>query len=137
MSDEETKVQVLSVGPVAETHSVLKRILQSTNWNIHPAESRRDASEWMRQHPVGVVICEDQLPDGSWRDLMQDLAESPNHPYFIVTSGSGGRRLWMDVIEAGGFDLLAKPFDTLEVRRVIALAWRHWASRRHSFAAVA
>jgi len=45
-------------------------------------------------------------------------------PPVIVTTRAVGDALWKEVLEAGAFDLLAKPLDPDEVRRVISLSWR-------------
>ncbi len=129
MSPAETTVEVLSVGPLPETHRMLRSILQHTNWRIHCVESRQEACRLLRDHPLGVVISEDQLPDGTWRDLLTDVSETAARPYVIVTSRLSDEKLWMEVIEAGGFDVLARPLESSEVRRVIAVGWRHWHDR--------
>jgi len=45
-------------------------------------------------------------------------------PPVIVTTRAVDDALWTEVLEAGAFDLLPKPLDPDEVRRVISLSWR-------------
>jgi FixJ family two-component response regulator len=49
-----------------------------------------------------------------------------------VTSRLADEYLWAEALNLGAYDVLAKPFDTSEVMRVVASAWRHWtdAQRR-------
>jgi DNA-binding response OmpR family regulator len=42
----------------------------------------------------------------------------------VVTTRGVDDALWKEVLEAGAFDLLTKPLDPDEVRRVISLSWR-------------
>jgi hypothetical protein len=62
------------------------------------------------------VICERSLPDGEWKDLLGKT------PRLIVTSYAADESLWAEVLNLGGYDVLAQPFDEQEVRRVVALA---------------
>jgi hypothetical protein len=50
--------------------------------------------------------------------------ESP--PRIIVTSREVNEYLWADVLQMGGYDLLAMPWEPKEVLKVISLAWRSW-----------
>jgi FixJ family two-component response regulator len=45
-------------------------------------------------------------------------------PPLIVTSRHADNRLWGEVLNLGGFDVLAKPLDEDEVRRVVESADR-------------
>jgi FixJ family two-component response regulator len=80
----------------------------------------------------GVVLCDEHLPDGSWRDLLAAMEPLHDPPVLIVSSHIADERLWSEVLNLGAFDLLAAPFDSREVLRVVSLAWRWWRSEaRH------
>jgi len=51
-------------------------------------------------------------------------SHAPNGPALIVTSNAGDEALWAEVLNLGGYDVLAQPFDQNEVARVIASAGR-------------
>ena len=135
-------VVVLSVSPLEETHSRLRGIFQRTNWEMIESQDCRDAMEVLRHNGLAVVVCERELPDGTWLDLL-NLAEGlTSPPLIIVTALDADERLWGEVLNLGGYDVLPKPLDTFEVTRVISLAWQHWrqkwpAATRPSHAAVA
>jgi len=65
------------------------------------------------------------LPDGSWRDLVSEANEAENPPAVLVISRFADDKLWSDVLDTGGYDVLPKPFDSAELTRVIGMAWRH------------
>jgi DNA-binding response OmpR family regulator len=44
----------------------------------------------------------------------------------IVTSRLADERLWVEALNLGAFDVLAKPFDQKELVRSVSLAWLHW-----------
>jgi DNA-binding response OmpR family regulator len=50
-------------------------------------------------------------------------------PLLIVTSRSADDALWAEVLNLGGYNVLAKPFDSREVFHVVANAWLHWKNQ--------
>jgi DNA-binding response OmpR family regulator len=50
----------------------------------------------------------------------------PDPPPLIVTSRLADERLWVEALNLGAFDVLAKPFDSTEAMRVVGAAWRAW-----------
>jgi FixJ family two-component response regulator len=50
----------------------------------------------------------------------------PNAPSFIVTSRLADDRLWAEALNLGAYDVLAKPFERLELVRSVSSAWLHW-----------
>lgn len=61
--------------------------------------------------------------------MLQETAAMPHSPLLIVTSRLADERLWAEVLNEGGWDVLAKPFDATEVVRVVETAWQHWRWR--------
>ena len=47
-------------------------------------------------------------------------------PNVIVTAAISDEALWAEVLNLGGYDVLAQPFDSIEVSRVVSSAWRRW-----------
>jgi FixJ family two-component response regulator len=81
-------------------------------------------------HPC-VVVCERDLADGGWKDVLEVTASRSNPPPLIVTSRLADEYLWAEVLNLGGFDVLAKPLNKQEVRRVLNFAWEHWADQAY------
>jgi len=72
------------------------------------------------------VICQCSLPDGDWKDVLSQTAILPDAPRLIVTAPEPDDRLWAEVLNMGGYDVLATPFDTNELIRAVSSAWRSW-----------
>lgn len=128
---------VLFISPSRRDQADLRRIL-CCGHRVVPAASCRRALDRLRCRPVGIVLCDHELPDGSWRDVFARMTASENSPPLIVTSRLADERLWAEVLNLGGFDLIAKPFDASEVRRAIETAGlqRNYPSRSTQAAAV-
>jgi DNA-binding NtrC family response regulator len=117
---------VLCVTPFEADHVFFEHAFRHSNWKVHAVRSAREALEWLRHSPAPVVLCEESLPDATWKDLLADVVSMPDNPVLIVTSHLADDVLWAEVLNLGAYDLLMKPFDTTEVFRVVSLAWRHW-----------
>jgi len=79
----------------------------------------------LETEPAPVVIVERDLPDGNWKSLRNRLIQMPFAPKLIVTCRLADERLWEEVLNLGGFDVLARPFYPREVLRSIDSAWCH------------
>lgn len=115
-------VNVLLVSPSAEENRALSRILNDSAWRLSRVSGYEEAITYLTRNRVAIVVCESELPDGSWRDILLDIRSYSAPPVLIVTSRQADEYLWAEVLNLGGYDLLAKPFDDEEVRRVIANA---------------
>jgi len=103
-------------------HWSLERILRK-DCHLHRAAGRGDALSVLRRFHPWVVVCEQVLADGDWRDLLKDLqSEQQMPPPLIVLSKRADDRLWAEVLNLGGYDLLIKPFAAMEVSRVVKMA---------------
>ncbi len=118
---------VLAVSPWEEDHARLRAILDQTRWLYHSVPACGEAFEFLRGLSPPVVVCERSLPDGTWRDLLERVAGLESPPQMIVTAADADETLWAEVLNTGGYDVLAKPFDPSEVTRIIGLAWLKWS----------
>lgn len=129
LSDPREPVSVLLIGPLVEDHVSLQHILGRSNWLFRKVSTCREALAHVRQYDTAVVICERDLPDGDWRLMMSKFESLPLRPNLIVTSRLADDLLWAEVLNLGGYDVLAQPIDSAEVCRVVFLAW-HEHNRR-------
>jgi DNA-binding NtrC family response regulator len=90
------------------------------------AGTRRDALAKLSEKRLPVVLSECQLPDGNWKDVLSRLAPILERPRLIVFSRHADDRLWEEVVNLGGFDLLATPFREEELVFTIGWAWLDW-----------
>jgi DNA-binding response OmpR family regulator len=128
-------VAVLAVSALEDDHLILGHIFSHSNWALRSARNCRAALEAMRRQPVSVVICDRELPDGGWKDLLAALPDGANAPVLIVSSHSADDYLWAEVLNLGGGDVLAKPFEAKEVVWAVSMAWNDWRSRGGAFRA--
>lgn len=63
---------------------------------------------------------------GKWRPLLDHVEMLPRPPRVIVAFLCGDGRLWAEVLNLGGHDVLTTPFDTNEVHHVTSHAVEPW-----------
>jgi DNA-binding response OmpR family regulator len=114
----------LAISPFEADRRLLTNLLNRSGSRALGVSSRQEALPFLREGSVPVVICDSELPDGTWQELLNDLALLEHPPLMIVTSRLADDALWAEVLNLGGFDLLMRPFDAGEVIRVVGQAWR-------------
>ena len=122
----ENSVTVLAVGSGQDYQPSLREVFRKTNWQLFLSEHLQAAEEWLARHRTAVVLCERQLADGTWTDLFHHLQSMEEAPLLIVTARDADDALWAEVLNLGGYDVLAMPFESTEVVRVISMAWLQW-----------
>ena len=130
-SDPARMKSALLLSPFPEDHRLLSQIFLDKGWTVHLTHTLGSALAVLRDRPIPVVIAERDLPCGDWKDLFAALQLLPHRPFLVITSRLADEDLWAEVLNLGGHDVLAKPFQAAEVQWVLESAWRTWASREN------
>jgi DNA-binding NarL/FixJ family response regulator len=123
---------VLIVSSRTEHLRVLIRVLDATpaSAGVFTAFSWRQAQHTLSRRSVAVVLCDDSLPDGSYRDVMLSVRAGQKRPNFVVLLRWGEWSERADAFELGAFDVLRYPFEAGEVERAVQLALENYAARQ-------
>ena len=122
-------IRVLAINPREHDLSDLKAIFLELRWELQCVRTLTEAFEALKRPGVPVVICESSFPEGDWKLLFQRTREQAQAPSFIVSSRLADDYLWSEVLNLGGYDVLATPFSTQEVTHVVRCAWESWKMR--------
>ena len=128
-----TGVSVLSVGPMDEHQTALAQILEA-QW-VGGARARGSVAFCSTPNAARTLNQEDSVPivlcdaESGWRETLDEFRTLPDPPFLVVTSRLADDRLWSEALNLGAYDVLAKPYDTDEVLRVLDLAWIRWVER--------
>jgi response regulator RpfG family c-di-GMP phosphodiesterase len=117
---------VLVISPYSDDHLALSDALRDMESRLFRARSWGEGRALLQCNRISVALSEVELYDGSWKDVLHGLKALPNPPHLIVTSEIADERLWAEVLNLGGYDVIAKPFDPAEVRRIVSLAAYNW-----------
>ena len=116
---ESVAVHIVSSDP--DDGEVLRQILDKSGCQVIWSGSVAEAGPELGKKPC-VVVCERDLPDGTWRDLLALTGGLADKAPVLVASRVADENFWAEVLNCGGFDVLAKPFDSREVSRAVRIA---------------
>jgi DNA-binding NtrC family response regulator len=124
---------VLFVSPRREDAATLSRMLGSLSVPIEYVADLAHARAMIRDGNYPVILTEANLKDGTWLDVL-DLARGVTpRSEVIVTDAAADARFWAEVLNMGAYDLIAQPFASGEVQRILSNA----CSRASSAAKIA
>ena len=124
-----SEATLLLASPHQEDHEFVRRLFGASCWTVLSATTLDEALELAGRHEVTVVIAERRLGDGCWKAMWEKLTGTGTPPMLVVTSRDADNHLWGEVLNLGGYDVLAKPLDEEEVERVVSGAQRRWQSQ--------
>ena len=78
-----------------------------------------DLPELLRTREFDALFCGQFVRGGSWKDALEAIRTHKLDLPVIVLSRTGGEKEWVEVIEAGAFDLLVPPFGTRQLLSVM------------------
>ena len=110
----------------------LNQIFQKNGWDLIATENLSEALAAIRATPTPIVILDRDLVAPDWRPIVRSLASQSNSPCVILASHVVDDYLLEEVIQQGGYDVIAKPFREQEVTRAIEFAWSAMKSRLSS-----
>ena len=82
----------------------------------------QQARRAIRLHTPKIVVCEVR-ECGNWQELLEEAQAAQS--LMLVVSRHADEQLWAEVLNLGGFDVLALPFDREELRWALSSALRH------------
>lgn len=100
------------------------RSVDTQKLSLTPVRSLKDAIESYETAKCRVILCDAELPDGHWKQLVDHCRDSEEPASVVVVSRLADERLWQEVLSHGAFDLLPVPIEAPEMLRVLELAAR-------------
>ncbi len=79
----------------------------------------REARAVLAHEPVALVVCEDILRDGSYRDLLPVARAARGDVPVVVTSRVDNPEEYLEAMKLGAFDFVAAPFSKTELDRIL------------------
>ncbi len=121
---DQRATEILVVSSANPNRDQLRLLFAEPDWRVHVVRSMWEAAQLLDRRPIDVILCDHKLADGDWTDILAFASSAPFQPRVIVTSRHADERMWAEVLNLGGHDVLLEPFDSNEVRRVVQMALR-------------
>ncbi|MBW1689729.1 MAG: diguanylate cyclase response regulator [Deltaproteobacteria bacterium] len=110
---------VLIVDDEPEVGNVVKSLLRSLGFHTDFAESAKSAMEQLRNGHYSFLITDINMPDMNGIELIKTISGENPEISIIAMTGYDKDYTYMDVINAGASDFIAKPFKIDEIEAKI------------------
>lgn len=118
------KGSLLVVDDEPEVVDVLREFLEEQGYSVNGALNGRDALVLASLSRPDAVILDIWMPGRSGADVLRDLLALDDSIAVVMLSGCDEEALARDLLKAGAFDYVRKPFQLDTVERVVELAVR-------------
>ncbi|HXZ12367.1 MAG TPA: hypothetical protein VEG64_08230 [Candidatus Sulfotelmatobacter sp.] len=122
--DRERYRTLLVVSACLDHRRGLFRILEELNVEAVVCSNLSDAREVLCRQTTAVVFCDENLPDGTYRDLLARRNPGLRIPPIVVIVQSGEWDKYLEAMRSGVFDAIRHPFTPTDVELVIIHALR-------------
>ena len=96
--------------------------LESCGIEVLPVCNCNEARRMLEAQPVQAVVTDAVLHDGDWRRVLEIVEQGRRRIEVVVCSRLGDPKLWLDVLEQGGYDVLVQPYQREEIKRIVEAA---------------
>jgi DNA-binding NtrC family response regulator len=115
---------VLVVDDEEYVRNGLKRILQDSGYSVVMAESGEEALQRLGEHPVRVLISDNNMPGISGLELFKVVRQKHPHVLRIMLTGDSDPELAVRSInEAEVYRFIRKPWNNHDLRTIVRLAF--------------
>ena len=124
-----TSYPVLIASSDIENRNAIRAILTEDGLNTICASTVKETQEVLAMTPVSIVICDRQLADGSFRDLLHLAKREKPQVLVVVTSRKGDWRDDVAAKQVGAFEVILSPCQRSNVEWAVITALRAWRQR--------
>lgn len=125
---EPIRTPVLLASARGDDAESIEEILGHSRWTPATASDWTAALKAQETMTFPVVLCDRDLPGLTWKEGVRAMKRIRRRPAIILLSDVDDPYLWDAVVQAGGFDLLARPLRARETLNMITFAHTHWRS---------
>jgi DNA-binding NtrC family response regulator len=120
----DTSSVILVASPELESRRVLTATLNQEGWDTVCASRVTECRDIVAAQSISLVLCDRCLADGTYRDLLAALRPLNQKVRVIVMSRLADWDEYLQVLEHGGFELIAAPCRPTDVTWAIIQARR-------------
>jgi FixJ family two-component response regulator len=124
------QITVVLVGEDQQFLQEIGEMLSAIGLFPTPVNAINSEDSPMKMDRVGAVIVDCPAGKDFWKQILLEVCQPVGIP-LIVTSRIADERLWSEVLNFGGFDILVRPLDLRELERIMESALR-WTREKSS-----
>ena len=120
----------------------LRKALQRQSIKTRQVQSCTEAKQFIeRGVRPDIIFSDTSVEDGTWADILSMVRKEPTSAEVVVVSRLPSTKLYMEVMENGGFDLIAPPFTQADLECIVESATvdvsKRWRFQSRALAASA
>jgi DNA-binding NtrC family response regulator len=107
-----------------ENRKTLLQMLSGLSINVFNVSTIGQAQELLARKDIGVVFCEERLPDGTFRDLLHLQSAKTRITSWVVMLTTGEWAEYLDALGLGAADAVRCPLQSTDVEMALICATR-------------
>ncbi|MCU1300208.1 MAG: two component, sigma54 specific, transcriptional regulator, Fis family [Candidatus Sulfotelmatobacter sp.] len=123
-------IQVLVVGSAVGKRNALIDILEECGLKPVIASNLGEVRNILGRRPIHVVFCEDNLPEGGFREILRLVKANRPEVQVVLSSMLGDVDEYIEAMNLGAFDFVAPPYRRPEIVTVVDSASRRYRLKR-------
>ena len=124
-----TGYPVLIASSDIENLKAIRAVLAEDGLSTICASTVKETQEALANTPVSIVICDRQLPDGSFKDLLYVAKKERPEVLVVVTSRTDDWKENVAAKQLGVFEVIPSPCQRSNVEWAVITALRAWRQR--------
>lgn len=102
-----------------------------SRWSIEliPCSGVDDARHLLPREGHSLIFCDEELWDGTYRDLLRDLARLRHAQLVVISSNSDLDQVYREASSLGAFEAIGSPCNPTDVQWVVIRALQHTERR--------
>ncbi len=116
---------VLVVCAEMNNRNALTHMLEGMSVGVYSCSTLSQAMEVLYSHKIELIFCEENLPDGSFRDFLQVNQVRIGRPYIVVIGHPGESTEGMEMLQSGGLEVISLPLHPTAVELAVIRAMRN------------
>lgn len=114
-----TPRSVLIISAKTQNRDALDRAIRKYGLRTAHCETLTIAKKLMARQHFSTVFCEENFADGSYRDVLRELAQRCKDVPVIVISDCGNWEACVAAMSEGAFDYLGLPFEPHAIEHIL------------------
>lgn len=119
---------LLAVFPAVAERVAIIDLAAHYDWEIAVCPALAAAEKELVSRQPALILYDRDTPGPDWRDAFELLSRRSGESSIILVSSVADEYLWQEVVQLGGYDVLAKPISAEAAANCINLAWAFFRS---------
>jgi DNA-binding NtrC family response regulator len=104
--------------------NALIRMLEGMSVGVFSCSTLSQAKEVLASQKIELVFCDENLSDGSFRDLLRASIGWIERPHIVVIGHSGESSEYMEALKLGEYEMISAPLHPTDVELAVIRAMR-------------